>query len=91
MPSVSLVRVHMVSSRPWASYRDHLKILRINPGRCVSRPIMTGPQIGQLVTKLLLRVFSDRCKRARHRLIVRSEELDYIRRRKRITEFVKMA
>src|SRR5215472_1609198 len=79
----------MVPSR-FASYRDHLKILRIDPGGSVSGPIVTRPQLGQLTAKLLLRLSSDRCKCACHGPIIRAEKLDYIRRRKRITEFVQV-
>src|SRR5579883_178256 len=80
-----------ITSRPWFSDRDHLQILRIDPRGSVVRAIVTGPQIGQLGAKLALRPFSDRCKRARHRPIVRAEKLDHIRRRERITEFVEVA
>ena len=73
------------------SNRDHLKILRIHPGGPVSGPIVTGPQTGELVAKLPLRLFSDRCKRARHRPIVRAEKLNYIRWRKRVTQFIQVA
>src|SRR5215510_6505056 len=74
-----------------ASDGNHLKTLRIDPRGSVSGPIVTGPQIGQLVAKLLLRLVSDRCKRARHRPIVRAEKLNDIHRRKWITEFVQVA
>lgn len=81
----------MVPSIRLASYRDYLKILRVDPGGSISGPIVSGPQIRQFLSKLLLRLFSDGCKRARHRPIVRSEELDYILRRKRITQFIQVA
>ena len=58
-PSVSLVPVRIAPSRRFASYHDDLKILRVDPRGSVSSPIVTGPQIRQLVTKLLLRLFSD--------------------------------
>src|SRR5690242_9456853 len=81
----------MVPSLRLGSYRDYLQILRVDPGGSVSGPIVPGPQIGQLLAKLLLRLFSEGCKRARHRPIVRAEELDYILRRKRIAQFVQVA
>src|SRR5579872_5300632 len=74
----------MIASRDLFSGRDHLEILRIDLRGSVMSPIVASPQIGQLGAKLLLRLFSDRCKRARHRPIVRTEELHYLRRRKRI-------
>ena len=56
-------------------------MFRIDPGGSVSSPIMTGPQIRQLSTKLPLRLFSDGCERSGHGPVICAEELDYIRRR----------